>query len=67
MDSATKPFVVTIEGNIGSGKSTMLEFYRQLEEVQLHPEPVDKWTNLTGQNLLQKLYEDPQRWSFQVD
>ena len=67
MDSDLKPFVVTIEGNIGSGKSTMLEFYRSLEEVQLHPEPVDKWTNLNGQNLLQKLYEDPKRWSFQVD
>lgn len=60
-----KPFVVSVEGNIGSGKSTMLQFYSQLEDVQLHPEPVEKWQNLNGHNLLEKLYSDPQRWSFQ--
>jgi ABC-type polar amino acid transport system ATPase subunit len=43
MDSVKKPFVVSVEGNIGSGKSTMLDFYCQLEDVQLHPEPVEKW------------------------
>jgi deoxyadenosine/deoxycytidine kinase len=43
-----------------------MQFYEQLEDVQLHPEPVEKWQNLNGQNLLQKLYEDPEKWSFQV-
>lgn len=27
-------------------------------------EPVELWRNLEGHNLLEKLYEDPQRWSF---
>ena len=61
-----KPFVVSVEGNIGSGKSTMLQFYSEIEDVQLHPEPVEKWQNLNGHNLLEKLYSDPMRWSFQV-
>jgi deoxyadenosine/deoxycytidine kinase len=61
-----KPFVVSVEGNIGSGKSTMLQYYSELDDVQLHPEPVEKWQNLNGHNLLEKLYADPKRWSFQV-
>lgn len=26
------------------------------------PEPVDKWTNLNGTDLLQLIYDDPKRW-----
>lgn len=63
--STDRPFLVSVEGNVGSGKSTMLEFFRSFDDVQLCPEPVDKWCNLEGHNLLGKLYEDPRRWSFQ--
>lgn len=66
MEVKRKPFVVSVEGNIGSGKSTMLQYYSELDDVQLHPEPVEKWQNLNGHNLLEKLYSDPKRWSFQV-
>ena len=66
MRNPKTPFVVSVEGNIGSGKSTMLQFYSELDDVQLHPEPVEKWQNLHGHNLLEKLYTDPKRWSFQV-
>ena len=31
--------------------------------VKLIPEPVDKWRNLNGVNLLELMYKDPQRWS----
>lgn len=65
MEVKRKPFVVSVEGNIGSGKSTMLQYYSELDDVQLHPEPVEKWQNLNGHNLLEKLYSDPKRWSFQ--
>lgn len=37
MESKQKSFVVSVEGNIGSGKSTMLQFYSELEDVELHP------------------------------
>jgi len=58
-------FTIAIEGNIGSGKSTMINYFKQFEEVQVHAEPLSKWTDVSGENLLAKLYEDPKRWSFQ--
>lgn len=60
-----KPFVVSVEGNIGSGKSTMLKYFDKFSDVELLAEPVKEWTNVKGHNLLHKLYEDPKRWSFQ--
>ena len=65
MSASPRPFVVTIEGNIGSGKSTMLKYFDEFSDVELCPEPVSSWCDLDGHNLLQKLYEDPERWSFQ--
>lgn len=61
----SKPFIVSIEGNIGSGKSTMLNYFDKYKDVELIPEPVAEWCNVNGHNLLGKLYEDPKRWSFQ--
>ena len=60
-----RPFTVVVEGNIGSGKSTFLQhFQRWSSQVELLPEPVESWRNLAGHNLLQQMYEEPQRWSF---
>jgi len=64
-DGRKKPFVVSIEGNIGAGKSTMLKFFENYKDVELIPEPVAQWCDVKGHNLLGKLYEDPKRWSFQ--
>jgi len=65
-ETRTKPFVVSVEGNIGSGKSSMLKCFENMSEtVTTVPEPVDEWCDLNGHNLLHKLYEDPGRWSFQ--
>lgn len=60
----SRPFVVSIEGNIGSGKSTFLQHFASMPGVDTHQEPIDLWTNLEGHNLLDMLYKDPQRWSF---
>ncbi|XP_068223467.1 deoxynucleoside kinase-like isoform X2 [Palaemon carinicauda] len=60
----SRPFTVSIEGNIGSGKSTFLKHFSALPGVATYQEPLDLWTNLKGHNLLGKLYEDPHRWSF---
>merc|ERR1712029_727820 len=59
-----RPFTVVVEGNIGSGKSTFLEQYASLDSVSVFSEPVDKWRNLDGNNLLQLMYENPQRHSY---
>lgn len=62
------PFIVSIEGNIGSGKSTVLE---KLKEA--HPEwifveePVNEWLRLRNENhesLLEVFYKDKKRWSY---
>ena len=55
------PFTVSVEGNIGAGKSTMLKFFEQFTDVETVPEPVAKWRDLRGHNLLGNKFEDPQR------
>ena len=59
-------YSVLIEGNIASGKSTIIELLRsKLGDVaQVHCEPLDEWTNFCGENLLQQMYEDPKKNSF---
>jgi len=60
----SRPFTVVVEGNIGSGKTTFLEHFKKFsDEVELIAEPVEKWRNIKGHNLLQMMYEDPARWS----
>jgi len=60
----TRPFTVVVEGNIGSGKTTFLEHFKKFsEEVEILAEPVEKWRNAKGHNLLQMMYENPSRWS----
>ncbi|KAF7282851.1 deoxynucleoside kinase-like [Rhynchophorus ferrugineus] len=59
-----RPFIVAVEGNIGSGKSTFLEYFNNFEGVEVLSEPVESWRNLNGNNLLGLMYEDPKKWSF---
>jgi len=59
----SRPFTVLVEGNIGSGKTTFLQHFSKFANVDVMTEPVNKWRNLKGSNLLQKMYEDPGRWS----
>jgi len=59
-----RPYTVLVEGNIGSGKTTFLEHFNKFnEDVETLVEPVEKWRNAKGHNLLQMMYEDPCRWS----
>jgi len=61
--SLQKPFTVLVEGNIGAGKSLFLDKFSGMRNVQILKEPVEKWRNLEGVNLLQMMYENPARWS----
>lgn len=61
--------LVSIEGNIGSGKSTIMKYLRQLENEQILfvDEPVDEWINIKnndGQNCLELFYKDKKNNSF---
>jgi len=58
-----RKFTVTVEGNIGSGKSTFLHYFRQGDKVEVLTEPVDKWQDVNGFNTLDLLYKDARRWS----
>ena len=57
----TQSFPVLVEGNIGCGKTTFLLQFAQFEHVDVLTEPVDRWRNVNGHNLLQLMYDDPQR------
>ncbi|XP_047520089.1 deoxynucleoside kinase-like isoform X1 [Pieris napi] len=59
----SRPFTVLVEGNIGSGKTTFLEHFRQFEDITLLTEPVEEWRNLKGWNLLDLMYSDPAKWA----
>jgi deoxycitidine kinase len=68
------PTVIFIEGNVGSGKSTLCAAVQEIAGTEFPHllirtvlEPVDQWTSLCdaeGNNLLQLFYKDPVRWGF---
>ena len=69
-------FLIYIEGNIGSGKSTFAKnlglkylrsFLKQNLDARIVQEPVDQWVKTydsDGKNILEKFYENIDRWSF---
>lgn len=63
----THPFTIAIEGNIAAGKSTLLNQIQNRDRVCILDEPVHKWTNLNGHNLLENFYKDPEKWAFPFD
>jgi deoxyadenosine/deoxycytidine kinase len=58
--------LVTIEGDIGSGKSYLLKHLQNDSDFCIVNEPLDTWTSLNndGKNLLEYFYEDKERWSY---
>lgn len=59
--------LISIEGNIGSGKSTILyELALRLpRNYHIVMEPVEEWENYHGCNMIEKLYSDPERHGFE--
>jgi thymidylate kinase len=68
----SKPIIISIEGNIGSGKSTILEklqdFMKDNNRIVFLKEPVDIWETIkdskTGENILQKFYNNQNKYAF---
>lgn len=52
MTAYGSPLVIAVEGNIGSGKSTFLSYCETKSYIEVYPEPLDKWRNVKGDNLL---------------
>lgn len=62
-DVGQKKFTVSVEGNIGSGKTSLLQHFVDSPNTEVQQEPVSKWRNMQGHNLLAMMYEDPSRWA----
>jgi deoxyadenosine/deoxycytidine kinase len=63
--------IVSVEGNIGSGKSTILSLlkkkYVNKDNIIFLQEPVDEWESIKDKNnmtMLQKFYENQEKYSF---
>lgn len=61
---------VCIEGNVGCGKTTLLDFFKRKGSNGMGPfgdgifmEPVESWRDVGGENLFHYLYKDPARYS----
>jgi deoxyadenosine/deoxycytidine kinase len=57
----------SIEGNIGSGKSTLIEKLNDISGAVFLPEPVDIWNEIkdtNGVTILEKYYADNERYAF---
>jgi septin family protein len=46
----SRPFTIFVEGNIGSGKTTFMNYFANAD-VQILSEPVEMWRNVEGHNL----------------
>lgn len=64
------PVIISIEGNIGSGKSSFVKYLKFLlkdEAVVVIPEPVQEWVKIrdsSGKTMISYFYEDQERNSF---
>ena len=63
MRNRRKPFTIFAEGIVGTGKSTFLKAFEKYPMMDILPEPVSKWMDLNGTDMLQLIYDDPERWS----
>ena len=69
--SKDNKIIISIEGNIGVGKSTFINILKNkwISEggCEVISEPVDLWKNIIntdGKNILQTFYEDIPRWAY---
>jgi deoxyadenosine/deoxycytidine kinase len=63
--------IISIDGNIGSGKSSFLSYLREVSDRQnfiFVDEPVEQWLQIrdgeTGLSIFEKFYQDQSKYSF---
>lgn len=57
--------IISIEGNIGAGKTTLIRMLKEsMHDVDFLLEPIDKWQDVGGENLLGAFYKDASRYAF---
>lgn len=55
---------ISIEGNIGSGKSTFIRKLSESINAEIVFEPVERWQDINGHNILNEFYKDMKRWAY---
>ena len=67
----SKVKIISVDGNIGSGKSTFIgdlkNYFKNREDIYFLDEPVDKWKQIIDKqekNILENYYLDQKRWGF---
>ena len=66
----SKPLIISVEGNIGSGKSTFVRKasdYFKSHEIYFLQEPVNIWEtikNEIGENIIECFYRDQEKYAF---
>ena len=59
--------IISIEGNIGVGKSSFIDILETNYSCEVVPEPVNLWLNIkdnNNKNILQTFYDDKTRWGY---
>lgn len=68
LEKLKSKFIFSIEGNIGSGKTTIISHLKRLyKDVLVVEEPVKDWQNIEGSNLLQMKNENMPRWGYSFE
>ena len=68
--TTNRPYIISIEGNIGAGKSTFVAelkiLYAERKDIVFLQEPVDAWAEITqdGKTMLELFYENQKKYSF---
>jgi deoxyadenosine/deoxycytidine kinase len=57
-------FTILVEGNIGSGKTSFLKVFEEVQNFEVLHEPLNKWQNVNGQDLLKFYYENTEKYGF---
>lgn len=67
-----QPILISVEGNIGSGKSTLVEtlktVFENRNDIHFLDEPVEEWNlikDTDGKNIIEKYYENQEKYAFQ--
>ncbi|MDA8030894.1 MAG: deoxynucleoside kinase, partial [Alphaproteobacteria bacterium] len=65
------PIIITVEGNIGSGKSTLVKnlelAFNESDSVCFLQEPVDEWDKIKdedGKTMIEKYYGNQEKYAF---
>ena len=70
-DERPKPLIISIEGNIGAGKSTFIDLIQarlteeNITDIRVMKEPVDEWLSVcdSKHNILELFYHSPSRYA----